>query len=74
MAMHHVTYHIKLTGSQLFDMVMNNTARQLCEKYPGLNYEYDIKNIIVYGDLDDEAYVRYQKEMFGDKGEPQGEA
>lgn len=71
MAMHKVTYHIKLTGSQLFDTVMNNTARQLCEKYPGLNYEYDIKNILVFGELDDEAYARYQQEMFGDENAPQ---
>lgn len=69
MGMHKVTYNIPLTGSQLFDMVMYNTAKKLCEDYPGLEFEYDIKNIYVYGQLDDEHYAKYQEEMFGKEGE-----
>jgi hypothetical protein len=69
MATHKVTYNIKLTGSQLFDQVMYNTAKQLCQRYPGLNFDYDIKNIYVYGELEDDAFARYQAEMF-----EQGEA
>lgn len=64
MGMHKVTYNIKLTGSKLFDMVMYNTAKKLCQDYPGLEFDYDIKNIYVYGQLDDEHYEKYQKEMF----------
>lgn len=69
MGMHKVNYTIKLTGSQLFDVVMFNTAKKLCLDYPGLDMEYTMKEIFVYGTLDDEAYARYQEEMFGSDGE-----
>ena len=69
MGMHKVNYTIKLTGSQLFDVVMFNTAKKLCLDYPGLDMEYTMKEIFVYGTLDDEAYARYQEEMFGSNGE-----
>ena len=68
MGMHKVNYTIKLTGSQLFDVVMFNTAKKLCLDYPGLDMEYTMKEIFVYGTLDDEAYARYQEEMFGSDG------
>lgn len=70
MAMHKINYSIKLSGSQLFDMVMYNTAKKLCQDYPGLDFEYDMTAIYVYGQLDDEHYAKYQEEMFG-KGEAQ---
>lgn len=72
MAKHPVSYTIKLTGSQLFDVVMFNTAKKLCLDYPGLDMEYTMTEIYVYGSLDDEAYARYQEEMFG-KGEGKAE-
>lgn len=74
MGMHKVNYTIKLTGSQLFDVVMFNTAKKLCLDYPGLDMEYTMKEIFVYGTLDDEAYARYQEEMFGGDGETAAEA
>lgn len=71
MGKHQINYTIKLTGSKLFDIVMYNTAKKLCLDYPGLDFEYDITKIYVYGSLDDEAYARYQAEMFGkDKENP----
>lgn len=64
MGMHKINYTIKLTGSKLFDVVMYNTAKKLCLDYPGLDFDYDITHIYVYGQLDDEQYEKYQKEMF----------
>lgn len=73
MSMHKINYSIKLSGSQLFDMVMYNTAKKLCMDCPGLDFDYDITNIYVYGELDDENYARYQEEMFGKTGETPAE-
>jgi len=64
MEMHKINYEIKLTGSKLFDIVMFNTAKQLCTDYPGLNFKYDTEKITIYGELSDMWYEKYQKEMF----------
>lgn len=65
MNMHKVDYVIQLTGSKIFDIVMYNTAKQLCIDFPGLDFDYDDKNIHVYGELDDFWYEKYQEAMFG---------
>lgn len=62
--MHTIEYRIPLTGSKLFDIVMYNTATKLCEKYPGLNFKYDTKEILIYGELNDYWYQQYQEAMF----------
>lgn len=62
-----VEYTIQLTGSKLFDTVMYNTAKKLCTDYPGLNFEYNEKNIRVFGELNEYWYAKYQEEMFGEK-------
>ena len=66
--MHQVEYIIPLTGSKLFDMVMRSTAEKLCADFPGLSLDYDGMSIRVYGELDDQMYELYQKEMFGKDG------
>ena len=68
MEMKKVEYVIQLTGSKLFDIVMHNTARKLCDDFPGLNFEYDEKEIRVFGELNEYWYEKYEKVMFG-KGE-----
>ena len=65
MNLHKVEYVIQLTGSKIFDIVMYNTAKKLCMDYPGLTFDYDDKNIRVYGELDDYWYEKYQEAMFG---------
>ena len=65
MVMHKVEYSFKLTGSKLFDIVMYNTAKQLCTEYPGLNFDYGTTEIRIYGELDDFWYNKYQEAMFG---------
>ena len=65
MEMKKVEYTIPLTGSKLFDIVMYNTAKKLCEDYPGLNLDYSDTSIHVYGELSEYWYEKYQEEMFG---------
>lgn len=60
-----VEYTIRLTGSKLFDMVMYNTAKKLCDDFPGLRFEYDEREIRVYGELNEYWYGKYQETMFG---------
>ena len=65
MEMHKVEYVIQLTGSKLFDVVTYNTARKLCDEFPGLEMKYeDKKHIKIYGELNDYWYDKYQKQMF----------
>ncbi len=68
MEMKKVEYVIQLTGSKLFDIIMHNTAKKLCDDFPGLNFEYDEKEIRVFGELNEYWYEQYEKVMFG-KGE-----
>lgn len=65
MGMHKVEYTLQLTGSQLFDIVMYNTAKQVCSDFPGLNLDYNKTNIRIYGELNDFWYEKYQETMFG---------
>jgi len=67
MELHNVEYTFQLTGSQLFDMVMYNTAKQLCNDFPGLSFDYDKTIIRIHGELNDYWYERYQNVMFGNK-------
>lgn len=66
MEMKKVEYTIQLTGSKLFDIVMYNTAKKLCEDYPGLNFEYNKTTLRVFGELNEYWYEKYQQEMFGE--------
>lgn len=61
-----VEYKIQLTGSKLFDMVMYNTAQNLCAEYPGLDFEYSKNEIRIFGELDEYWYKKYQERMFGE--------
>lgn len=62
-----VEYKIQLTGSKLFDMVMYNTAQNLCAEYPGLDFEYGNTEIRIFGELDEYWYKKYQERMFGEE-------
>lgn len=65
MEMHKVEYIINLTGSKLFDIVTYNTAKGLCEEFPGLEMAYlDEKHIRIFGELNDFWYEKYQQKMF----------
>lgn len=65
MGMNKVEYMLQLTGSQLFDIVMYNTAKKLCSDFPGLKFDYNETNIRIYGELSDFWYEKYQEAMFG---------
>ena len=68
MEMHKVDYEIKLTGSKLFDVVMFNTAKNLCNDFPGLKFEYETMRIRIYGELNDYWYQKYNEPMFEKMG------
>ena len=51
MEMVSVKYAYKLTGSKLFDIVMYNTAKDLCIRYPGLQLNYLDNEILIEGIL-----------------------
>ncbi|MCD8001786.1 MAG: hypothetical protein LUE95_04275 [Oscillospiraceae bacterium] len=69
MEMHKIEYEIKLTGSKLFDVVMYNTAKKLCDDFPGLEFEYSKHEIKIFGELDDFWFQKYYETMFEKMGQ-----
>lgn len=63
MVTHKVDHNILRTGSRLFDLVMGNAAKKLCDDLPGLNYSMEEKVIHIYGELNDEDYKKFQTFM-----------
>ncbi|MBQ8975491.1 MAG: hypothetical protein IJ072_07215 [Oscillospiraceae bacterium] len=68
MEMHKIDYTIKLTGSKLFDVVMYNTAKNLCADFPGLTFDYDTTEIRIHGELNDYWFNKYNETMFEKMG------
>lgn len=64
---HKVAYKVFRTGSKLFDIVIINAAKKVCEDIPGLNYEVTEKEICISGELDDEGYAKYQEFMLNNE-------
>ena len=64
MEMHKVEFEIKLTGSKLFDILTFNTAKKICNDFPGLEFDYGSDAIRIYGELDDYWYQKYTEVMF----------
>ncbi|NLV50000.1 MAG: hypothetical protein GXY20_04820 [Clostridiales bacterium] len=63
--LHTIDFSIPLSGSKLFDVYIQVTARKLCEKFPGLDYDYsDPKKIRIYGELNDYWYEQFNKAVF----------
>ena len=38
--MHKIEFTVPLSGSKLFDVMAEVTAKKLCAKFPGLQFEY----------------------------------
>jgi hypothetical protein len=62
--MHKVEFSVPLSGSKLFDVMAEVTAKKLCAKFPGLQYEYRDKDIYIHGELNDYWYAEYSKAVF----------
>ena len=62
-----VDFYVPLSGSYLFDIHAKLLAKDICDKYPGLetdfNYNQDDK-IHIYGKLNDYWYEEFQREVF----------
>ena len=69
MEMHDIDFEIKLTGSKLFDVVMFNTAKKICDDFPGLQFSYGKNEIKIFGQLDDYWFKRYNEKMFEKMGQ-----
>ncbi len=63
--MHKIEFSVPLSGSKLFDVMAEVTAKKLCAKFPGLQYEYkDSKEIRIFGELNDYWYEEFNKAVF----------
>lgn len=62
--MHKIEFSVPLSGSKLFDIMAEVTAKKLCAKFPGLQYEYKEKEIHIFGELNDYWYAEFNKAVF----------
>ena len=62
--MHKIEFSVPLSGSKLFDVMAEVTAKKLCAKFPGLQYEYKENEIRIYGELNDYWYGEFNKAVF----------
>ncbi len=62
--LHEIEFRVPLSGSQLFDIHAYATAKNLCSKFPGLNYEATQKEIHIFGSLNDYWYEEWVKSVF----------
>ncbi len=62
--MHKIEFSVPLSGSKLFDIMAEVTAKKLCAKFPGLQYEYKDKEIKIFGELNDYWYGEFNKAVF----------
>ena len=60
-----IKYTYQLTGSKLFDIVMYNTAKDLCTRYPGLQLNY-VGNEITIDGMITPARAENLKQELGD--------
>ncbi len=58
-----IKYTYQLTGSKLFDIVMYNTAKDLCTRYPGLQLKYIDNEIQIDGMITPERAEKLKDEL-----------
>ena len=62
---HEINFIVPLSGSKLFDTHAYATAKGLCDKFPGLEFEYsDQKQIRIYGSLNDYWLKKFNRAVF----------
>ena len=60
-----INFIVPLSGSKLFDTHAYATAKGLCDKFPGLEFEYaDQKQIRIYGSLNDYWLKKFNRAVF----------
>lgn len=62
--LHKVDFSVPLSGSHLFDIGVYATARKLCAKFPGLDFEYGNHFVHIFGELNDMWYDKWNKAVF----------
>ena len=64
--MNKIDFTVPLSGSQLFDYHAYVTAKNLCDMFPPLAFDYnkDAKTIRIYGELNDVWYEQWCKAVF----------
>ena len=62
--MHEIDFKVPLSGSELFDLHAFVTAKNLCTKFPGLDYEISKDSVRIFGSLNDYWYEEWVKHVF----------
>ena len=60
-----INFTVPLSGSKLFDSHVYATAKGLCDKFPGLNFDYsDPTRIRIHGTLNDFWHEKFNRAVF----------
>ncbi len=62
--LHEIDFKVPLSGSELFDLHAFVTAKNLCDKFPGLDYEISKDSVRIFGSLNDYWYEEWIKHVF----------
>ncbi|MBQ1423820.1 MAG: hypothetical protein IIY96_05215 [Lachnospiraceae bacterium] len=62
--LHEVDFKVPLSGSELFDIHTFVTAKNICTKFPGLDYEIKKDHVRIHGSLNDYWYQEWLKYLF----------
>ena len=62
--LHEIDFKVPLSGSELFDIHAFVTAKNICAKFPGLDYEINKDSVRIFGSLNDYWYEEWVKHLF----------
>lgn len=61
----HVDFKTKRTGSNMYDLIMVNATKRICNDIPDLNCSITDEEIRIFGDLSESDYAQYRKFISG---------
>ena len=66
--MHKIDFTVPLSGSKLFDTLAYATAVRVTSKFPGLDFDYEDKDIRIHGELNDMWFNKWNNAVFYELG------
>lgn len=61
---YNIDFKVPLSGSKLFDINATVTAKKLCDKFPGLEYEVEQTYVRIYGNLNEYWTEKFNAAVF----------
>lgn len=62
--MHKIDFKVPLSGSKLFDIHTMAVAKNLCDKFIGLDYKMEDTCVHIFGELNDYWFDKWNMALF----------